>query len=151
MFDTLLSRLNPYMLWIKIVGVVALALGAAYATHRYDKAQFDAYKDAQVVMAQKQVIAAKQKELENGKITEGAVQDYADYSAQLERQLEWLRNHPKYRSPVPQTANGAQSTPAESAEYGRTCTRDFYENGLRDAAQLNKLIDLLDQLGIPSD
>lgn len=151
MFAALLSRLNPYMLWAKIIGLIAIAFGAAYSMHRYDKAQFDAYKDAQVVMAQKQVIAAKQKELENGKITESAVQDYADYSSQLERQLRWLRDHPKYRSPVPQTANDTQSTPAESAEYGRTCTRDFYENGLRDAAQLNKLIGLIDQLGIPSD
>lgn len=145
------SFLNPYMLWIKIAGIAVLAVSVAYATHKHDKAQFDAYKDTQVVMAQRQVIAAKQKELENGKLTEGAIQDYADYSTQLERQLEWLRNHPKYRSPVPQAANGAQSAPSEGAEFGRTCTRDFYENGLRDAAQLNKLIDLLDQLGIPSD
>ena len=62
---------------------------------------------------------------------------YSEYIDILTSKLEWMRKHPTLvKAPVSGPAISSGSTNGTEPEFGRTCTRTFYENGLKDALTL---------------
>ena len=143
------NLLSPYQLYIKLFGALALRIGTAYGVHHYDSTQFTNYKQAQAILVQKSELDAKNKENENVQTSFAAAEAYTGRITTLESKLAWMRQHPADSGTnVPQAPNSGQVAADTGPEFGRTCTRGIYENALRDAEQLNSLIDNLAKLGI---
>ena len=77
----------------------------------------------------RQIVKAKEKEVDQDANTYNVAVAYSDIISALDKRL---RDKPR----LPTTAVNSSSANAEVREYGNTCTRAFYEAGLRDAAKI---------------
>ena len=116
---------------------IAIVLLSLYSIGIYEYGKHaQAETDKNLGLAQ-QVVKGKIEGAQND-TTMQVANSYSDYIAQLQSKLDWMRKHPTIvKAPVSRTPSSPEIPDAAIPEFGRTCTRTFYENALDDVIKLN--------------